>query len=220
MKRLFSLLTIISILLTVPISVSASDIQGELYLSVYDITDKAYYIDLLIKMDKSDKRYVEKNEENMKQFSFDTEKLCSYNDNGFISFSCHVKRNLTRAVLEKNSAHESTNRFSCKLDDMRTSLGWGIINDDYEFKVIVLDENGEILQTSEKFDLNDMKKDEGYIEYNVKANTVKLDLPYKSDRSFAKLLNILFNAVPIIALIVFVVGIGLLILWYIRHRTS
>ncbi|MBR2305161.1 MAG: hypothetical protein IJ871_08535 [Ruminococcus sp.] len=219
MKRLFSLLTIVFILVSAPISVSASNIQGEIWLRIHDITDKACYIDLLIKMDKNDDRYTEKNAENMKQFSFDTEKLCSYNDNGFISFSCHVKRNLTRAVLEKNSAHESTNRFSCKLDDMRTSLGWGIINDDYEFKVIVLDENGEILQTSEIFDLNDMKKDEGYIEYNVKANTVKLDLPYKSDRSFAKLLNILFNAVPIIALIVFVGGIGFLIIWYIRHRT-
>ena len=174
---------------------------------------------LINKMDKNDDRYTEKNAENMKQFGFDTEKLCSYNDNGFISFSCHVKRNLTRAVLEKNSAHESTNRFSCKLDDMRTSLGWGIIHGDYKFKVIVLDENGEILQTSDEFDLNAMKKDEGYIEYNVKANTVKLDLPYKSDRYFAKPLNILFNAVPIIALIVFVGGIGFLIIWYIRHRT-
>lgn len=219
MKRLFSLLTIVFILVSAPISVSASNIQGEIWLRIHDITDKACYIDLLIKMDKNDDRYTEKNAENMKQFGFDTEKLCSYNDNGFISFSCHVKRNLTRAVLEKNSAHESTNRFSCKLDDMRTSLGWGIIHGDYKFKVIVLDENGEILQTSDEFDLNAMKKDEGYIEYNVKENTVKLDLPYKSDRYFAKPLNILFNAVPIIALIVFVGGIGFLIIWYIRHRT-
>ena len=220
MKRLFSLLTIVFILVSAPISVSASDIQGEIWLSIYDITDKACYIDLLIKMDKNDDRYTEKNEENMKQFGFDAEKLCDYNDNGFVSFSCHVRRNLTQKDLKKSNSHESTNKFSCKLEDMQTSLGWGIINSDYEFKVIVLDENGEVLQTSDIFDLNDMKKDEGYIAYNVKSNTVKLDLPYKSDRSFAKLLNILFNAVPIIALIVFVVGIGLLILWYIRHRTS
>ena len=220
MKRLFSLLTIVFILVSAPISVSASDIQGEIWLSIYDITDKACYIDLLIKMDKNDDRYTEKNEENMKQFGFDAEKLCDYNDNGFVSFSCHVRRNLTQTVLKKSNSHESTNKFSCKLEDMQTSLGWGIINSDYEFKVIVLDENGEVLQTSDIFDLNDMKKDEGYIAYNVKSNTVKLDLPYKSDRSFAKLLNILFNAVPIIALIEFVVGIGLMILWYIRHRTS
>ncbi|MBQ6633986.1 MAG: hypothetical protein IJU51_04190 [Clostridia bacterium] len=185
-----------------------------------DITDEACYIDLLIKIDKSDDRYVEKNEENMKRFGFDTEKLCKYNDNGFVSFSCHVKRNLTEPELRKNQQRESSNDFTCTLDGRKTAVGWDMIHGDYKFKVIILDENGEILQTSDMFDIDGMKKDDAYIEYNVKTNTVRLVYPFKSEDAFGRLIGIIFEAVPIIALVVFVVSIGLLILWYIRHRTS
>ena len=95
-----------------------------------------------------------------------------------------------------------------------------MIHGDYKFKVIILDENGEILQTSDMFDIDGMKKDDAYIEYNVKTNTVRLVYPFKSEDAFGRLIGIIFEAVPIIALVVFVVSIGLLILWYIRHRTS
>ena len=219
MKRIISLLIMLPLLVSVPISVSAGVTLGEIDFRVHDITDEACYIDLLIDLDKTDERYVEKNEENMKQFGFNAEKLCAYNDNGFVSFSCHVRRNLTQTVLKKSNSHESTNHFTCKLDDMKTSLGWGIINSDYEFKVIVLDESGEILQTSDIFDLNDMKKDEGYIEYNVKANTVKIDLPNKG-LSFPIDEKDIGLWMAIVALVLLAGGTGFLIIWFIRHRTS
>ena len=72
------------LLVSVPISVSAGVTLGEIDFRVHDITDEACYIDLLIDLDKTDERYVEKNEENMKQFGFNAEKLCAYNDNGFV----------------------------------------------------------------------------------------------------------------------------------------
>lgn len=68
-----------------------------LIVESYVLPDEAVYMDLLITMDENDEAYTPFNEENMKQYSFDTNAITEYNSEGFVSMSCHYNDNFTNA---------------------------------------------------------------------------------------------------------------------------
>ena len=94
------------------LTASARGILENLIVESYGLPNKAKYIDILIFMDEKDEAYIPFNEENMKQYSFDTKTISEYNIGGFISMSCHYKDNITRMEIQTNARGEYLNAFT------------------------------------------------------------------------------------------------------------
>lgn len=153
----------------------------------FNFTQGCEYIDVLIQLSEDDSDYTAYNEVNMKQCSFDTKKLSEYRDNdGYISMSCHFKDNYTRMIIKKQEyGGQTVSLNSFVLDDDKVTKSWRATDRMYDlfnrsplpkFKVAVLDNNGDIIQTSKPFEL---KNDTGYlwnnVNYDVAKNTIELD---------------------------------------------
>lgn len=146
---------------------------------------KAVYMDMLISMDENDEAYTLFNEENMKQYSFDTKSIADYSSEGFVSMSCHYKDNLTDMKIQLNARGDYHNSFN--LDRLSngnmgadSNLMEKFFNENRKFRIALLDENGSIIQLSEPFECNG--KDgrlTHYIGYDAINNT--LSLSYESE---------------------------------------
>lgn len=148
------------------------------------LSDEAVYMDMLISMDENDNAYTPYNEENMKQYSFDTKTIAEYNSEGFVSMSCHYNNNFTKMEICYDDKWGYHNSFTMdrRSDGSLTPnplLVHKLLSEDRQFRIVLLDKNGNIIQLSEPFNssgkngqLND------YIGYNVKNNTLSLDYEY------------------------------------------
>lgn len=150
----------------------------------YNLPEEAVYMDMLISMNEDDEFYTIFNEENMKQYIFDARVLSSYNKDGFISMSCHYNNNFTKMKILDNNTGSYHNSFV--LD--KNSNGGLVANDIHihkifsenrQFRIVLLDKDGNIIQLSKPFKGNSRK---GllidYIKYDAKSNTFSLKYEY------------------------------------------
>lgn len=171
-----------------PIQVLTASARGRLESLAVESTGlpkEAVYMDMLIFMDENDEAYTPFNEENMKQYSFDTTAIAEYNSEGFVSMSCHYNDNLTKMKIQLNDRGEYYNSFMLKrFSDGSMSADSDRVNrlldEKRQFRIALLDENGSIIQLSKPFD---SKTKNGplidYIGYDAENNTISLD--YEND---------------------------------------
>ncbi len=220
MKKVLLIIVMITYAATFPITAYSASTAERLEIDSYNLTESAVYIDLLIKMDVSDEFYTELNQNNMDRFDFDKTKLIEYCDKeGYISFSCHYKDIYSNLKLERTIFKNNIlSRNSFTLSD---SLGQNIyvMKDLFDkrrtFKIIVLDNDGNIIQTSEAFDIIN---DNGYLEYevkyDVKDNTYELEWHNTNEH---KLKLTVYNKILYVILSVLLFLI-LLLLYLIKRR--
>jgi hypothetical protein len=180
-KELFAIISIIFIVLS-PFTAYAYSNAQKLEVDSYNFIDKAYYIDLLIKMDNNDEYYTNFNKDNMDRFEFDKTKLSEYTDgDGYISFSCHYKDIYSDIILNKISFNNrviSENSFTLNKDlGQDIYVMKALYDEERSFKVAILDKDGNIIQVSEAFEVFNEKK--GYIasavNYDISNNSFVVD---------------------------------------------
>ncbi len=151
-----------------------------------ELPDEAVYMDMLISMNENDESYTPFNEENMKQYDFDTTSISKYNKEGFISMSCHYNNNFTKMKILYNNRWGYHNSFvldknsngGLVANNLRVDK---ILGEDRQFRIALLDKNGSIIQLSEPFNGKGKKGLlTNYIKYNGKFNTVSLEYEYSN----------------------------------------
>ncbi|MDE5557372.1 MAG: hypothetical protein K2J32_06710 [Ruminococcus sp.] len=103
------------ILLTFPVlTANARNILQNLVVISSELPNDAVYIDILISMNENDESYTPFNESNMKQYNFDTKDINEYNNEDFISMSCHYKYNFTEMKIQPDSRGKYVNSFTLR----------------------------------------------------------------------------------------------------------
>lgn len=184
MKRIIIVLCCIILLPFQMLTVYAEARLDSFAVKSVGLPREAVYMDMLISMDENDKAYTPYNEDNMKQYSFDTKTIAEYNSEGFVSMSYHYKDNFTKMKILYNNKYGYINSFvldKCSngglvANDTRVH---DIISEDRKFRIALLDENGNIIQLSEPFKGNSKR---GllidYVGYDVKNNILSLRYEY------------------------------------------
>lgn len=149
-----------------------------------ELLDNAVYMDMLISMDENDEAYTSFNEENMKQYSFDTKTIADYNSEGFVSMSYHYKDNFTKMEIKPDFRGDYYNSFTLsRISDgslaQNSMLVYKLLNENRRFRIMLLDENGSIIQLSKPFKGSGKKGPLiDYIKYNAENNTLSLTYEY------------------------------------------
>ena len=184
MKRIVIILLVLFFLPFNYISAYASTPTENIEIRSLNVPDNAAYIDLLIMMDSNDESYTEFNSNNMARFQFDSKELSNYNEDGYISMSCHYNNNYTDMELLHNEWTEGIVSWNCFAVDEYPE-GHFINNSDTmkdlvtkkrKFKIAIINKNGKILQVSDSFDIvKDSKLFLDRIEYDVSNNVVHME---------------------------------------------
>ena len=221
MKKIIIILCCLMLLPFQMLTASAQAKLENLAVESSGLPDNAVYMDMLISMDENDEAYTSFNEENMKQYSFDTKAIADYNNGGFVSMSYHYSDNFTRMEIQPDVRGDYINSFvlnrhpdgSLITDSMRV---YKLLHEDRQFRIALLDKNGSIIQLSKPF------KGSGkngplidYIKYNAEHNKLSLDYEYSgAPLWWVRAVNPLYiigGIIIIIAIIRFLIS---------RHRHS
>ena len=205
------------------LTVSARGRLENLAINSINLSNNDVYIDILISIDENDEAYTPFNEKNMKRYSFDTKELANYNDEGFMSMSYHYRDNFTEMKIQPNARGEYINSFTlCEISDgslvQNYPLVHKLLNENSQFRIAILDENGSIIQLSKSFS---GKGKYGLlihnISYDVENNTLYLD--YEHDDEPLYWVRTISLKYIIIGIIIFILIIKILIFKF-RHFTS
>ena len=187
MKKLLIILSCLIFLPFQSLTANARLRLENLSIESFNIPDNAAYIDMLIAMDVNDKDYVTLNEDNMKAYSFDIRKIYEYNDDGFISMSCHYKNVYTKMKIERINDGDNVvahNSFTLlKSYDGRlfqdADLVSKFIMEKRKFKIAVIDDKGDLIEVTKPFDITGKKGDLiKPISYDISNNSFKLTYEY------------------------------------------
>lgn len=141
---------------------------NSLVFNVINYSDQAVYVDLLIRMNTSDKHYVEFNGSIGESYDIKREsEIVTYNKDGYLSYSFHFKNASSELALEK----DRINVFANDYDDFNY-----IYDNCRYFKVVILDNNGSIIEMSKEYKLKgrtDAYLMNGVITYDVSQNRVE-----------------------------------------------
>ncbi|SEK90306.1 hypothetical protein [Ruminococcus albus] len=218
MKKMIIFVVALIVLCMSEITAFARQNADNLSVELHHLTNDAYYIDLLVKMDSSDAYYTDLNQNNMEQFELNAEELKNYSDeDGYISFSCHYKDVYTDIVIDKMKWRDTMISVNCFTMGKDLSLDITEMNEIYEkkriFKIAVLDERGHIIQVSEPFEaLNDKSGYiSGEIKYDISDDQLTVDRS-SDDKHFVTV----YNWYLLIGLIVFLV----LSFGFLLHKSS
>lgn len=180
MKGIIIILCCLILLPFQSLTVYARDQLDNLVVESSGLPKEAVYMDMLITIDENDEAYTPFNEENMKQYSFDTKVITEYNRDGFVSMSCHYKDNLTRMRIQTDARGDYINSFTLEKNAngniySNYQLVYKLLREDSRFRIALLDENGGIIQISKPFVINGKKGNlMGYIKYDAENNTLSL----------------------------------------------
>ena len=148
------------------------------------LPEEAVYMDMLISMDENDEAYTPFNEENMKQYSFDTKAIADYNSKGFVSMSYHYKDNFTRMKIQLDVRGDYLNSFTLDRNSdgslsQNSRLVEKLFQEKRQFCIVLLDKNGNIIQISKIFKCNSKKgRLIDYVGYDAENNTLSLKYEY------------------------------------------
>lgn len=184
MKKIIIVLCCLMLLPFQILTVFARDQLSSLTVESSGLLDEAVYMDMLISMNENDEAYIPFNEENMKQYSFDAKVISDYNNEGFISMSCHYNNNFTKMEIcydDKWGYHNSfTMNKSCDGRLISNSLlVHKLLSEERQFRIALLEKNGNIIQISKPFKGSGKKGLlDNYIGYNMKNNKLSLEYEY------------------------------------------
>ena len=184
MKKIIIILCCLMLLPFQILTVFARDQLSSLTVESSGLLDEAVYMDMLISMNENDEAYTPFNKENMKQYSFDAKVISDYNNEGFISMSCHYNNNFTKMEIcydDKWGYHNSfTMNKSCDGRLISNSLlVHKLLSEERQFRIALLDKNGNIIQISKPFKGSGKKGLlDDYIGYNMKNNKLSLKYEY------------------------------------------
>ena len=167
MKKLF---LIIAMLFVLPVQsvFAAMKPADTITLDISNIPDDAVYIDVLFDF-KDGENYTELDKDYVKRCGFDTAELAGYDEDGFVSFSCHYRGGNKADMHIK----EGKTVFVGEEEFRRFKLN------DNSLKLAVLDKDGHILQVSDPVKTDDPEKSiylVGDIKYNVAEDRIQPDL--------------------------------------------
>lgn len=208
MNKLFCIIALI-IILVCPIEAYAHSNAQRIEVDTYHFTDDACYIDLLIKMDSDDEYYTEFNNDNMDRFDFDKTKLTEYRDaDGYISFSCHYKDVYSDPIINKKTVRDTLISENCFTLDKYLKIDLNVMKSLYnkkrDFKIAILDKDGNIMQVSDSFSVYNDEKDKGYIASDVKYDVSNNKLEYYWSNNYPTDSGIkIYNKPLIIGIILF-----------------
>ena len=204
MKKLF-LIIVLLFVLPVQSVFAAMEPADTITLDISNIPNDAVYIDVLFNF-KNGESYTELDKEYMKRYDFDITELAGYDDDDFVSFSCHYRGGNKADMHIK----EGKTVFVGEEEFRRFKLT------DKSLKLAVLDKDGHILQVSEPVKTDDPDKSiylVGDIKYNVAENRIDPDL---FDNSYG---GTTVNE-PIYYCVIAVLGGLILLLIVLRIRNS
>ncbi len=169
------------------------------------LTDDAYYVDLLVKIADSDAIYTAFNSENAVRNGFDErDSYVNYESEGYISYSLHFINADNDMKIDKYKSDYS--------EDIRADIEFIPFNyPDYDenfdllmqyspkIRVAILNEDKEVIGVS---DVGTIKKDKGYlsggITYNVSSNSLKIDY-YTPNNTFGIIAFVFIGIIMIIS---------------------
>ena len=204
MKKLF-LIIVLLFVLPVQSVYAAMKPADTITLDINNIPDNAVYIDVLFDF-KNGENYTELDKDYVKRCGFDTAELAGYDEDGFVSFSCHYRGgNKVDMHIKKGKTvfvgEEEFRRFR--------------LNDN-SLKLAVLDKDGHIMQVSEPVKTDDPVKSiylVGNIKYDVGENRIDPEL---FDNSYGGTTE---NA-PVFIGVIAVLGGLVILLIVLRIRSS
>lgn len=172
------------------------------------LSDEAYYVDLLVKIADSDKVYTAFNSENAERNGFDeNDSYVDYASEGYISYSLHFTNADNDMKIKKYKSDYSEN---IRADNEFIPFDYPNYNENFDLlmqyspqiKVAILNEDKDVISVS---DVGTIKKSKGYltggITYNVSSNSLNVDY-YTPDNTFIILFVI---GTIIIILITFII---------------
>lgn len=184
MKKIIIILCCLMLLPFQMLTASAQAKLENIAVESSRLPDNAVYMDMLISMDENDEAYTPFNKENMKQYSFDTKTIADYNSEGFVSMSYHYKDNFTKMEIKPDFRGDYYNSFTLsRISDgslaQNSMLVYKLLNENRRFRIMLLDENGSIIQLSKPFKGSGKKGPLiDYIKYNAENNTLSLTYEY------------------------------------------
>ena len=148
-------------------------------LDISNISKDAAYIDVLIDFENGE-NFIKFNQHHMKSYSFDPDELSKYNQDGFVSISCHYNGIKTDMHIKEGKTtfiSQNTHRLFLNRN---------------KIKIAVLDKSGHIIQLSDtvKLNENDIYL-VGDIKYNVGENMIEPDMFDNSTNDFSVFLTYL-----------------------------
>ena len=223
MRNIIIILCCLILLPFQSLTVYARDQLDNLVVESSGLPEEAVYMDMLITIDENDEAYTPFNEENMKQYSFDTKVITEYNRDGFVSMSCHYKDNLTRMRIQTDARGDYINSFTLEKNAngniySNYQLVYKLLTENRQFRIALLDENGSIIQISKTFGITGRKGDLlGYIKYNAEHNKLSLNYEYSgASLWWVRAVNPLYIVGGIIVIIVVIK----FLISRLRHRHS
>ena len=163
MKKLLTVLVLIFIIPVQNVYAAMRKAQS-ITLDISNISKDAAYIDVLIDFENGE-NFIKFNQDNMKSYSFDPDELSKYNQDGFVSISCHYNGIKTDMHIKEGKTtfiSQNTHRLFLNRN---------------KIKIAVLDKSGHIIQLSDtvKLNENDIYL-VGDIKYNVGENEIAPDM--------------------------------------------
>lgn len=178
MKKLLIVLVLLFIIPVQSVYAAMRKAQS-ITLDISNIPEEAAYIDVLMDFENGE-NYIKFNQDNMILYSFDTDELSKYNQDGFVSVSCHYNGIKTDMHIKEGKTtfiDQNTHRLFLNRNNI---------------KIAVLDKSGHIIQLSDtvKLNENDIYL-VGDIKYNVGENKIDPDMFDNSTNDFGLLLTYL-----------------------------
>lgn len=220
-KNILSVIILIIFVVLSPFTAYAYSNAQKLEVDSYNFVDNAYYIDLLIKMDNNDEYYTDFNKDNMDRFEFDKSKLSEYTDkDGYISFSCHYKDIYSEMILNKISLGTrviSENSFTLNKDlGQDIYIMKALYDKEREFKIAILDKDGNIIQVSESFEVFNEKN--GYIASEVDYDISNNSFVFDWSRDSAAIIGVKIYNKPLVVCISLFLIVSIFFLIYKRTQ--
>jgi hypothetical protein len=154
------------------------------------LSDEAYYVDLLVKIADSDKVYTAFNSENAERNGFDeSDSYVAYENEGYISYSLHFTNADNDMKIKKYKSDQSGD---IRADNEFIPFDYPDYDENFDLlmqyspkiKVAILNEDKEVISVS---DVGTLKKAKGYltggITYNLSSNSLNVDY-YTPDNTF------------------------------------
>lgn len=222
--------------LNVPISSTQNKYHmRDIHISLDTISPQAKYIDVLIKIDETSPEYCQNNERNLSQIPFDSKIISDYNSDGFVSISAHyngIVTDINMKYIYNNYDIESDKypgykrellftNYENDTSDFSYFFHKNLIEKYHEMKIIVFDENGNVLDESDQFSFDEIKTEattsyvNGSITYDMDNKTISVSRYYRNytkrnSTNMVKTILLCRMFVIIAVLIIFVIVINAL----------
>lgn len=204
MKKLFLIIAMLFVLPVQSVFAAMKD-ADTITLDISNIPDDAVYIDVLFDF-KNDENYTGLDKKYMSGYDYDPAELAEYDEDGFVSFSCHYRG------TGKADMHIKTGKTVFVVKENERQFYFN----NNSLKIAVLDRSGHIIQVSDPVAINDTDKSiylVGDIKYNVAEDRIQPDL---FDNSYG---GTTVNE-PIYYCVIAVLGGLILLLIVLRIRNS